>query len=388
MARNTINRVLPSDDSPILFSANSAWNLINFRAPIIRALLQRRYRVAAAVPSDDDATALAKLGVELHRIPIDARGLSPLRDVGLLISYLRLMRELRPSAFLGFTVKPNLYGSIAAARLGIPVLNTITGLGTAFLSGPALRTITATIYRHALRNSQSVFFHNSDDRDLFVSKKLVRPGQARIVAGSGVDLDHFSPTLKRIIGNPPTFLFVGRLLRDKGVKEFAEAAAIVRKTHSAKFLMLGSTESHPKAARASELQRFVSSGIIELLGETDDVRPFMEAADCIVLPSYREGLPRVLLEASAMARPVITTDAPGCRSVIEDGRTGLLCAPRSSPSLARAMMAFLSMSPQDRLSMGRRAREKAESEFSQDNVVDAYLEALQVTRNGRRRGRV
>ena len=379
--------MLPSDDSPILFSANSSWNLINFRAPIIRALLQRRYRVAAAVPSDDDATALAKLGVEVHRIPIDARGLSPLRDVGLLMSYFRLMRELRPSAFLGFTVKPNLYGSIAAAHLDIPVLNTITGLGTAFLSGPALRVVAATIYRHALRNSRTVFFHNSDDRDLFISKKLVMPEQACIVAGSGVDLDHFSPSPSRGIGNPLTFLFVGRFLKDKGVKEFAEAAAIVRKTHSAKFLMLGSMEDHPKAARASELQKFVTSGDVELLGEADDVRPFMEAADCIVLPSYREGLPRVLLEASAMAKPGIATNVPGCRTVVEEGRTGLLCEPRSSLSLANAMMAFLEMSSKDRLSMGSRAREKAEREFSQDDVVEAYLEALQATQEGRQRSR-
>jgi glycosyltransferase involved in cell wall biosynthesis len=321
------------------------------------------------------------LGVELHHVPIDARGLSPLRDAALLISYLRLMRRLRPSAFLGFTVKPNLYGSIAADRLGIPVLNTITGLGTAFLSGPALRTITVAIYRHALRKSQSVFFHNCDDRDLFVSQNLVRPTQARIVAGSGVDLEHFLPAATARQGETPTFLFVGRLLRDKGAKEFAEAASIVREVRSAKFLMLGSVENHPKAVQASELQRFVSTGIVELLGETDDVRPFMEASDCIVLPSYREGLPRVLLEAAAMAKPVIATDVPGCRSVVDDGRTGLLCEPRSSLSLAKAMTAFLSMSPQDRLSMGLRGREKAEQEFSQENVVDAYLDALRITPN-------
>lgn len=362
-----------------MLSANSSWNLINFRTPIIKALLEGGHRVAAAIPIDDGTDPLRRLGVELHHIPIDARGLSPLRDVGLLMSYFRLMRELRPSAFLGFTVKPNLYGSIAAARLDIPVFNTITGLGTAFLSGPALRAIAATIYRHALRNSRTVFFHNSDDCDLFVSQKLVVPEQARIVAGSGVDLDHFSPSPSRRIGNPPTFLFVGRLLRDKGVKEFAQAASIVRKAHSAKFLMLGSMEDHPKAASTSELLKFVTSGDVELLGETGDVRPFMEAADCIVLPSYREGLPRVLLEASAMAKPVIATNVPGCRSVVEEGRTGLLCEPRSSLSLANAMMAFLEMSRKDRLSMGSRAREKAEREFSQDDVVDAYLETLQAT---------
>ncbi len=189
-------------DGPILLSANSSWNLLKLRAPIIRALLQRRYRVAAAVPSDNGAASLAELGVELHHVPIDARGLSPLRDAALLSSYFRLFRGLRPSAFLPFTVKPNIYGSIAAARFGIPVFNTITGLGTAFLSGWALETITTTIYRYALRNSTRVFFHNSDDRNLFVSKRFVSPEQARVVVGSGVDLDHFSPGIRCDPGNP------------------------------------------------------------------------------------------------------------------------------------------------------------------------------------------
>jgi glycosyltransferase involved in cell wall biosynthesis len=182
------------------------------------------------------------------------------------------------------------------------------------------------------------------------------------------------------MGQPPTFLFVGRLLRDKGAREFAEAASIVCEAQSAKFLMLGRMEDHPRAVPEIEMRRLASRGIVELLGETDDVRPFMNAADCIVLPSYREGLPRVLLEASAMAKPVIATNVPGCRSAVEAGRTGLLCEPRSSVSLAKAMEAFMTMSPQDRLSMGLRARAKAEREFSQEKVVDAYLSALKAAK--------
>ena len=367
---------MASSQAPILFSANSSWNLLNFRAPIIRALMDRKLRVAAAVPRDSGAASLGELGVELHYIPIDVHGLSPVRDIRLLTSYFNLMRRVRPSAFLGFTAKPNIYGSVAAARLGIPVLNTVSGLGTAFLSGRALQFLVSNIYQYALRRSERVFFHNADDRNLFLSRKLVRASQTRVVAGSGVDVDRFSPPADPTLHEPPTFLFIGRLLRDKGAKEFAEAASLVLKTKSARFQMLGSADEHPKAVTEEELQPFISAGAIELLGQSDDVRPFIELADCVVLPSYREGLPRVLLEASAMATPVIATDVPGCRHAVEHGRTGLLCSPKSSESLAATMIDFLDMSPPERRMMGHSGREKAVLEFSDEEVVAAYLEAL------------
>jgi hypothetical protein len=167
------------------------------------------------------------------------------------------------------------------------------------------------------------------------------------------------------------------LLKDKGVKEFAEAAAIVRETTSARFQILGSVEDHPKAVSGDVLDPFISNGVVELLGQTEDVRPFIRRADCVVLPSYREGLPRVLLEASAMGKPVIATDVPGCRHAVEEGRTGLLCEPRSSQSLARALLAFLEMSPEDRSSMGLSGRRKAESQFSSKQVAATYIDALE-----------
>jgi glycosyltransferase involved in cell wall biosynthesis len=368
---------MTSSGQPILISANSSWNLLNFRLPIIEALMERGYRVAAAVPSDKAAVSLVEVGVDVHNLPIDARGLSPVGDARLLFRYWRLMRRLRPSAFLGFTVKPNIYGSIAAAHLGVPAVNTVTGLGTAFLSGRALELGVASIYRYAFRKSERVFFHNPDDRDLFVSRKLIKASQASVVAGSGIDLRHFSATVEVEGDRPPTFLFVGRLLKDKGVKEFAEAAAIVRETTSARFQILGSVEDHPKAVSGDVLDPFISNGVVELLGQTEDVRPFIRRADCVVLPSYREGLPRVLLEASAMGKPVIATDVPGCRHAVEEGRTGLLCEPRSSQSLARALLAFLEMSPEDRSSMGLSGRRKAESQFSSEQVAAAYIDALE-----------
>jgi glycosyltransferase involved in cell wall biosynthesis len=361
----------------IVFATNSAWNLINFRAPIIKALQERGYQVLAAAPEDKHSSALRSMDVQIHHVNVDARGFSPLADARLYFSYRTLLKRLQPAAVLGFTVKPNIYGSRAAAELGIPVINTLTGLGTAFLSGRVLEGGVSILYRWGLKRSHRVFFHNRDDCDLFVTRGLVTPFQARVVAGSGIDLHHFSSTSNPTNDDRPTFLFIGRLLKDKGAMEFAQAAEIVRKTRRARFQMLGAIEDHPKAVSQAALERFIENGSIELLAPVEDVRPVMAAADCIVLPSYREGLPRVLLEASAMAIPVIATDVPGCRQAVDDGVTGLLCEPRSALSLAESILRVSDMTSQQRCAMGEYGRQKAAREFSKERVVAAYLDTLQ-----------
>ena len=360
----------------VMFVANSSWNLANFRAPVIAALKAHGYRVAAAVPDDSGAEALRKAGVEVHPIEVDASGFSPVRDARLLFGYLRLFRRARPSAVFGFTVKPNIYASLAAARLKIPVVNTISGLGTGFLTGSLLEGLVSGLYRWSLARSARVFFHNAEDRHLFVARRLVTPSQAVVVAGSGVDLKRFEPVERRSADGPPTFLFIGRLLTDKGAIEFAEAAAIVRKMRSARFRMLGPLDDHPKAVSRQAIEPFAADGTVELLGQVEDVRPYIAEADCVVLPSYREGLPRALLEAAAMATPVIASDVPGCRHAVDDGETGLLCEARSAHSLAEAMTAFAAMPARERAAMGARAREKAQREFSEAVVVDFYLDSL------------
>jgi glycosyltransferase involved in cell wall biosynthesis len=366
---HSVNRVA-------LVAANSSWNLTNFRAPVIRALQDSGFRVVAAIPADKGAEGLSALGVEIQSVSIDARGLSPLADLRLLTHYIDIMKRLTPVAFLPFTAKPNIYGSIAARLQGIPVMNTITGLGTGFLSGSAFQMVMSALYRIALRRSRRVFFHNKDDRDLFIELRLVTQSQAAVVAGSGIDLSYFRPAGDRGAEKPVTFLFIGRLLRDKGVEEFAAAAEIVQAHHSARFQILGSIEDHPKAVARRRIDEWVHRGVIELLGTAPDVRPFISDADCVVLPSYREGLPRVLLEASAMARPVIASDVPGCREAVDAGVTGLLCEARSVDSLVNAMMRFVHLPASDRAAMGRAGRAKAEREFSHELVAKAYVDEL------------
>lgn len=360
----------------IAISANSAWNILNFRSGLVEALQGEGYRLAALVPDDSAVADLGRLGVEVVRVPMSPRGLSPLRDLLLLSRYTVALGRLRPAAFLGFTAKPNIYGSLAAAIRGTPVINTLTGLGTGFLSGSTLERVISGLYRVALRNSRLVFFHNRDDLQLFVERGIVAPAQAKVIAGSGVDLEHFAaqPQPQR---QPPTFLFIGRMLTDKGIVEFGEAAAMVRQSlPDARFVAVGEWIDHPRAAPIERLQQWRDSGSIDFRDSTGDVRPFIEAADCVVLPSYREGLPRVLLEAAAMARPAIAADVPGCRDAVDDGATGFLCQRGSSSSLAAAMLAFSGLSAAERSEMGLRARKKAENQFAQERVIQSYVTAL------------
>ena len=365
-----------TDQRPLLlFAANAAWNVANFRLDLIAALEKAGFAVAVSVPPGADADRLEGLGLAVHRVPMQPRGMSPLADARLLVAYRRLIGRLRPAAFLGFTIKPNVYGSLAAHSAGVPVINNVSGLGTLFMRRSLLRGLAQILYRSGLARSATVFFQNPDDSALFLEKGLVRAEQVRLLPGSGIDLERFRPA--KLAEWTPTFLLAGRMLWDKGIREYVEAARIVRsQVPDAKFRMLGIIERGPAAVPVGEIEAWAAAGDIEWLGATDDVRPHIAAADCAVLPSYREGTPRFLLEAAAMARPSITTDAPGCRNAVDDGVTGLLCEPRSARSLADAILAFIALSSAERTKMARAARAKMERSFSLEIVHRAYLDAL------------
>jgi glycosyltransferase involved in cell wall biosynthesis len=363
----------------VVISANTAWNIVNFRRPLVEALHNAGWRVVAVAHDDAHSAALAVLGAEYQPVDIASSGTSPIGDGRLFLEYLAILRRLRPRAFLGFTIKPNIYGSLAARLLGIRTINNISGLGTAFMGGGPLNRLVSGLYRLALRKSHRVFFQNPHDLSLFVGKGLVRASQAALVPGSGIDLHHFRPAGEPADpARPFRFLFVGRLLRDKGLVEYAEAARLLRPAWPrAEFAILGFAGSDNRSAvPIAEVERWQREGIVSYLGDSNDVRPFLKDADCVVLPSYREGLPRSLLEASAMAKPMVATDVPGCRDLVLDGDNGLLCEARSPASLAAAMEAMLRLDPAERRAMGARARERVEREFDQQIVVDAYLEAL------------
>lgn len=361
----------------IVLSANSDWNIANFRLGLIRGLREAGYTPAIIAPKDPTAEPrMCALNVERIPVAIQRAGLNPVADLKLFLQYRRLLKRLKPAAYLGFTIKPNVYGSLAAASLGIPALPNVSGLGTAFIRGGALEAFVTRLYRFAFARAPVVFFQNEEDRNLFVGRRIVREGQARVLPGSGVDLGLFAPVPPS--DGPPVFLLIGRLLRDKGVVEFVKAARMLRSSlPGSRFQLLGPIdEGNRTSVSRSELDSWVAEGVIEYLGTSDDVRPFIAAASAIVLPSYREGLPRTLLEGAAMARPLIATDTPGCRHVVEDGANGYLCAVRDPASLAQAMRRLAELSPNERLAMGKIARARVQERFSEKFVVLAYLEAL------------
>jgi glycosyltransferase involved in cell wall biosynthesis len=298
-------------------------------------------------------------------------------DLRLVVALRRMFRRQRTDVCHAFTIKPAIFATLAAFLARVPVrVVTITGLGYAFTSaGGLMRRIVETLYRIALRFAHVVFFQNKTDRELFIERGLVAREKTRLVAGSGVDTRRFTPaSLPCLRGMPPTFLMIGRLLKDKGTLEFQEAAAIVRRQFpQARFLLLGGEDPrNPSRLLESELVSLRCSPNVQLLSEREDVRSVIAESDVVVLPSYREGLPRSLLEGAAMGRALIATDVPGCRDVVEPGVNGLLVARADAMSLAGAML-HLAHSPQAIEAMGARARTLVVERFDEQKVIDNTL---------------
>jgi glycosyltransferase involved in cell wall biosynthesis len=364
----------------VLLSVNTAWNAWNFRAGLLDAIMSNGYRAVVAAPADRYAERLVGAGCEFVDLPMDSNGTHPGRDLRLLLRYLALLRSQAPAAYLGYTIKPNVYGSIAAQMLGIPVINNIAGLGAAFIDNSMVTRVARLLYRTALRRSSRVFFQNPHDHKLFVEAGLASAGVTDLLPGSGIAPGRYdaAPAPARGDGAPFRFLLVGRMLVNKGVVEFAEAARIVRqRVPDARCQLLGPVnEANPNRVPPQDIAAWQAEGLVEYLGAADDVRPHVAAADCVVLPSYREGVPRTLLEAAAMARPIVATRVPGCIDVVEDGVNGLLCEARNAPDLARAMLDMASLPLARRQRMGAAGRLKVVEEFDEALVIRKYLDAI------------
>lgn len=371
----------PGAGKTVMIAANSSWNLVNFRNNIISALQRAGYQVVAVAPRDAHSGQLAAMGVAFEALDFRSAAISPLHDAALWLRYSSLLRRYRPAAFLGFTIKPNIYGSLAARLLGIPVINNVSGLGTAFIKQGLITRVATALYRQAFRRSATVFFQNDEDRQQFVGAGMVDPARTALLPGSGVDLERFAP-VPLPTGAPFTFLLVARLLWDKGVQEYVDAADIVRRRFpDTRFQILGAADvDNRTAVPRATLDGWIASGRVEHLGATDDVRPPIAAADCVVLPSYREGLPRSLLEASAMGRPIVATDVPGVRDAVDHEVTGLLCEARSSAALAAAMIAMIERPVEKRRAMGLAGRAKVEASFGVERVTQLYLDAIERVR--------
>lgn len=364
--------------STIVLTSNTSWYLYNFRRSTITGLAQLGHRVVCIAPEDAYSQRLeSELGVEYLTLPLDGKSVGLFRELRSLQFIRNTLRRLGPDYVFNFTVKMNIYGGMVCAVRGIPFANNISGLGTAFLHDSWLFRRVRQIYGLVNRRAQHLFFQNEEDLAVFHNSDMLGDTPYTLLPGSGVDLQHFSPS-RLPAGTPVIFLMIARLLGDKGVREYAAAASALReKGVNARCLLLGQLGvSNRTAITSEEVNTWHAEGVIDYLGETDDVRPFIEGAHALVLPSYREGMPRTVLEAAAMGRPAIVTDVPGCRHAIEPEVTGWLCKVRDAESLAEQMLRFVLMAPDQRQRAGDAARRRMEDKFSEDVVVQAYLDCL------------
>lgn len=330
----------------ILFLSNDLAYLYRFRGALMRGFVERGYQVVAVAPPQNGPyrVRIEELGASFHPWNVQGAGRNPFAEMAAIIDLIRLLRKIRPDIFFGYTIKPVIYGTLAARLAGVPWRTAmITGLGYVFmhgekLSGRLIKSIGRLGYRMALSQANVVLFQNNDDIKSFRDWGLL--GKSAIVGrvnGSGVDIDYYSE--RPFPGGSPVFLMMARLLRDKGVYEFVDAARRVRQhLPLAKFLLVGSPDANPTAVKQSEIEGWIAEELIDYRGHLEDPRSVLEEAHILVLPSYREGTPRVNLEAMATGRAVITTDAVGCRETVVDGVTGLLVPPRDAVSLADAMI--------------------------------------------------
>lgn len=345
----------------------------------MKALLADGHILSALVPNDDYFDALEQAGVQTIDLQMDRRGISFLNEALLLFRFWRVFRSVKPDLILGYTIKNNIYGALAARVLGIHFIPNVTGLGTAFESSGFLNRTVILLYKAAFKKVPKVFFQNMHDRDLFNSVHITRQDRTALLPGSGVDLDEFSPSPLPSDDDQPIFLLVARMLWDKGIFEFVEAAELVRSKYpKTRFQLLGPLDPDSRVAiDKSQLEEWVETGTVEYMGQVKDVRPYVHNADCVVLPSYyKEGTPRVLIEGAAMGRPLITTDMPGCRDVVDDGKTGFICEIKNSKDLAEKMIKIVETGNAGRSRMGANGRTKAKHEFDERIVIDAYCRVI------------
>jgi glycosyltransferase involved in cell wall biosynthesis len=358
---------------------NTSWNIWNFRAGLVRALQAAGHEVLAIAPPDDYSARLeTELGCRFVPVLMENKGTNPAKDAQLTRRFYKIYKRERPDVVLHFTIKPNIYGTLAARLAGVPSINNVSGLGTVFLIRNVVSRVALGLYRVAFRFPRRVFFQNADDRQLFIAHGLVRPEIAGLLPGSGVDTARFRPAAAFTRNEPFVFLMVARVLYEKGIQEYFEAAKIVRQAApGTRVQLLGALdEAGGVGVARAVFEGWLAAGDIEYLGRSDDVAGHLHRADCVVLPSYREGTPKTLLEAAAVGKPIVTTDVPGCRETVVEGRNGFLCQVRSGEDLAAKMLQVLRLPDADLRGIGQNSRYLAETKFDEQLVLNKYLAAV------------
>ncbi len=362
----------------VVITSNTSWYLYNFRKNTILAMLDAGYKVVAVSPWDKYSEKLKYLGASYHHIDIDQGGTNPLKDISTFFSFVKLYRETRPAAVLNFTPKNNIYSTLAATVVGAKSINNIAGLGMVFINENLTAKLARFLYKISQPKAHTIFFQNEEDRALFAKHKLAPLDITDRVPGSGADLSRFAVSPSNDDGTV-RFLLIARMLYDKGIGHYVEAARELKAKYSdaVEFRLLGFLDvNNPSAVSKQDMEYWVDEGVVNYLGTSDSVEKEIAQVDCMVLPSfYREGVPKSLLEACAMGKPIVTTDNVGCRETVDDGINGYLCEPRSTSSLVEKLELMISQSHEQRLQMGLESRTKVEKEFDEKMVIKRILKA-------------
>ena len=361
----------------VLLSSNTSWYLWKFRKSTIEALLAKNFHVICVAPLDNYSALLEDLGVEFIAVPMEGQSTNIVKELGSLLAIFRIIVSKKPDFVFNFTIKMNLYLGLPCRLLGIPYANNVSGLGTAFLYEGWAFTLARFVYGISNKGAQKVFFQNAEDQQTFLSKGLVHKNKTVLLPGSGVDLQRFAPA-PLPENSVFTFVMIARLIADKGVREYVAAAKQVKQLYpDTRFLLVGpGAVSNKSAIPEHELNQWMQEGLIEYVGEQENVIPWIAQAHVLVLPSYREGMPRTVLEAASIGRPAIVTDVPGCRQAIEAGKTGWLCKVKDVDDLADKMRKVLQLDEQALMEFSRNSRRFAEENFSEQIVIERYLECL------------
>ncbi len=363
--------------------ANTTWNIYNFRLSLLQLLEKRGYQIVIVAPLDEHIIYLNDLknGSHLHVHSLNRKGMNPLKDFSFFFELYNIYRREKPDLVIHYTIKPNIYGNLAAFLRGIPSICVVTGLGYSFIHNGWVKKLTDALYRFSFWGAKKVLFENQDDRTLFIENHLSAACKSVATKGCGVDTAYFKPQSRRRLDDRKVFIFIGRLLYDKGITEFVAAARRIRAQNpKADFWVLGELD-YDNLAAVSEalLTDWIETGVIKYYGNVADVRPYIADADVVVLPSYREGMPRAILEGVSMGKAVITTDAAGCRETVEEGQNGFLVPVKSVTKLANSMQLFCDMSAEALAEMGVKSRLKAVQEFDQAIINQTIVQIVEQT---------
>lgn len=355
----------------VLILANSASGLYDFRNELLLKLLES-YEVHVSLPDEDTVPQLAQEGCQIHHTPIDRRGVNPVKDMSLLLAYWKLISKIMPDVVLTYTIKPNIYGNLCCRLKRIPYIANITGLGSVFENGGMVQKIVVFLYKLSLKKASCIFFQNKKNQEIFEQYGIYGK-KARLVPGSGVNLDRhafeeYSSKEEKMI-----FLYVGRVMKEKGIEELLYAAkALCDEYPEVIFRLVGNYEEDYKGI----VEQYEKEGILELIGYQKEIHPYYKEASAVIMPSYHEGMSNVILEASATGRPIMATNIPGCQEGFEDGITGFGFPARDKEALLDVLRKFMKLSKEERAQMGKNARAKMEREFDRKQVVNAYMEEV------------